>query len=192
MMNWHEHFTYDSDAGLLIWKPRPLTSFTCTRLQNCWNARRANKRAGRIDVQGYATVLVLGKHRKAHRIIWEMHHGPIPEGMVIDHIDGNPANNQLTNLRLATQCQNLSNQNRRKNPTGLKGVFRRKNRFHASISVENKRIYLGSFPTKGLAGLAYAKASLKYHGVFSNPVLGKQQCGVVNTVSQYHQTPWTH
>lgn len=187
MINWHEHFTYDGDTGLLIWKPRPLTSFTCTRLQNCWNARRANKKAGRIDVQGYATVLVLGKHRKAHRIIWEMHHGPIPEGMVIDHIDGYPSNNRLNNLRLATQSQNLSNQNRKKNSTGLKGIFRRGDRFYAYITSSKKRISLGGFPTKGLAGVAYAKASLKYHGVFSNPVLGKQQRGVIDTILQYQQ-----
>lgn len=41
----------------------------------------------------------LGKQRE-HRAVWEEANGPIPEGAVIHHIDGNPSNNALDNLML--------------------------------------------------------------------------------------------
>ena len=44
-----------------------------------------------------------------HRLVWETFNGEIPEGMVIDHIDGNRSNNALSNLRLVTQSENMSN-----------------------------------------------------------------------------------
>lgn len=41
-----------------------------------------------------------------HRIVWELHNGPIPEGLVIDHIDGNTSNNRLNNLRCISSKDN--------------------------------------------------------------------------------------
>jgi len=35
-----------------------------------------------------------------HRRVWEKHNGPIPKGMVIHHIDHDPANNEIENLEL--------------------------------------------------------------------------------------------
>jgi len=35
-----------------------------------------------------------------HRYIWEEHHGPIPSGYVIHHMDGNPGNNAIENLEM--------------------------------------------------------------------------------------------
>ena len=44
-----------------------------------------------------------------HRIIYEAHKGKIPDNMVIDHIDRNPENNDITNLRLVPQSINTTN-----------------------------------------------------------------------------------
>lgn len=41
-----------------------------------------------------------------HRLVWEAYNGPIPDKMTIDHIDGNPANNHIDNLRLVTRSDN--------------------------------------------------------------------------------------
>lgn len=49
------------------------------------------------------------KPHSLHRAVWEYHNGPIPSGMVIDHIDRNSDNNQIQNLRLVTQSENNRN-----------------------------------------------------------------------------------
>jgi len=56
-----------------------------------------------------------GKSNKTfllHRLIWTYFNGDIPEGMQIDHIDGNHLNNHLDNLQVITQKENI-----RKRPT---------------------------------------------------------------------------
>ncbi|WP_436868476.1 HNH endonuclease signature motif containing protein, partial [Enterobacter hormaechei] len=42
-------------------------------------------------------------------MIWEMHNGPIPQNMEIDHINRIKLDNRLENLRLATRRQNACN-----------------------------------------------------------------------------------
>lgn len=58
---------------------------------------------------GYLRVTINGHYYSIHRLIYETFIGPIPEGMYIDHIDGNRKNNSLTNLRLVTQSKNMTN-----------------------------------------------------------------------------------
>lgn len=43
----------------------------------------------------------------AHRLVWEAFNGPIPDGLVINHIDANPRNNHLDNLEAVTQAENI-------------------------------------------------------------------------------------
>lgn len=52
-----------------------------------------------------------GKHISVHRLMWEVFYGKIPEGYEIDHIDRNPSNNALNNLRLVTHSENAKNAN---------------------------------------------------------------------------------
>ena len=61
------------------------------------------------DEHGYVYIRFMGKLRQAHRIIWEMHHGPIPEGMEIDHINHVTDDNRIENLRLVTRKENCKN-----------------------------------------------------------------------------------
>lgn len=93
-----------------------------------------------------------------------------PKGKVVDHRDGNGLNNRRSNLRICTQSQNSKNQGLKKNNTsGLKGVsFNKKNsKWVARISVNNKRIHLGSFNSKEKAYEKYCNASKKYHKEYS-------------------------
>ena len=52
-----------------------------------------------------------GKHFLVHRAVWEAFNGPIPEGCDIDHIDGNPKNNNLENLQAITHSENIKKRN---------------------------------------------------------------------------------
>lgn len=49
----------------------------------------------------------------AHRVVWEAAHGPIPEGMQIDHLDCDAGNNALSNLDLVTPAENRARQAQR-------------------------------------------------------------------------------
>lgn len=61
-----------------------------------------------------------------HRIIWFLINGEIKDEHVIDHIDGNPFNNKIENLREIHSHENARNAKMRKdNSTGFTGVFRK-------------------------------------------------------------------
>jgi hypothetical protein len=42
----------------------------------------------------------------AHRLVWETVHGPIPDGMCIDHRNARRSDNRISNLRLVTPAEN--------------------------------------------------------------------------------------
>ena len=64
--------------------------------------------ATHVDRSGYRQVyLKKGKTIQAHRFIWEAVHGPIPDGLFINHINGNKRDNRLANLELVTHAENI-------------------------------------------------------------------------------------
>jgi len=63
------------------------------------NGPKGGHRCFKIRAQGhYWTVSVA-------RFVWQMAHGDIPERMTVNHKDGDPANNRLDNLELATHSE---------------------------------------------------------------------------------------
>ena len=145
MLNYDELFIYDD--GLLISKK------TGTIYCN-------------LDRDGYIRIRVAGKEYRAHRIIWEMHNGPISEGMLIDHIDRDVFNNRIENLRLATRQQN--NANKGKISGSLpKGVVKVQNKYRARIYHNGKNTSLGMYNTPEEAGQAYHIAALELNGEFA-------------------------
>ncbi len=56
----------------------------------------------------YKMIKVNGEWRPEHRVIWEEHNGPVPEGMVIHHIDGTKINNNIENLQMMTPSDHVS------------------------------------------------------------------------------------
>ena len=91
--------------------------------------------------------------------------------MVIDHLDGNPLNNQKTNLRICTQSENNKNRNLNiNNRSGFKGVywFEKIKKWRTHIRNNKKIIYLGCHINIIDAARAYNEAALKYHGEFAN------------------------
>ena len=136
------------------------------------NKGRAQKdcKAGFIQ-HGYIQTMVSGKYYCNHRLIWQMFNGTIPDGMMIDHIDGNPANNHIDNLRIATRNQNQHNRKINKNNTsGVKGVTWHKsmNCWQAQIQANNQKRHLGYFNNVEDAKIVIDAARLQSHGEFSN------------------------
>lgn len=93
-----------------------------------------------------------------HRFIWELHNGPIPQGLQIDHIYHNPLDNRINNLRLVTIRQNQ--QNRKFKISKYAGVcwHKRAKKWQAKITINGKLIHLGYFKSEYKAHLAYRKA----------------------------------
>lgn len=88
----------------------------------------------------------------------------------VDHIDGDSLNNRRSNLRVATNCENMRNRGpQSNNRTRYKGVYQDGNIFIAQIkpSPDKPRMYLGSYPTAELAAAAYDRAAETYHGLFA-------------------------
>jgi len=169
-MDWNQYFIADFEAGTLTWKSRAREHFPRDQSWKVWNTRYADKIAGCMRSDGYRLVSLFGKRHLAHRILWEMAHGPIPEGLQIDHIDQNKCNGALINLRLATNQENSRNTSLLpSNTSGVKGVYwhKRDAKWQARIRNHGRKIDLGRFTTKGLAAVAYAKASIRLHGQFS-------------------------
>lgn len=78
-----------------------------------------------------------GKTIQIHRLIWTIANGSIPHGMVVDHIDGNPANNLIENLRLVEAPLNARNRKiSAKNSTGISGVRFRRNGYECGVVVD--------------------------------------------------------
>jgi len=127
---------------------------------------RAGSEAGVIAKNGRRYVQVYGKKNLTHRIIWAMHNEELPK--FLDHIDGDPLNNRIENLRPATKSQNAMNRKVRSDSnTGVKGICIKGKRFGSSIFVNGSSCYLGTFDTPSLAQTAYATASKEHFKEFS-------------------------
>lgn len=75
--------------------------------------------AGTTTSESYQSLGLDYKSYATHAVIWEMFNGPILEGYVIDHIDGDKTNNKLENLRLVTPSLNSRNRVRKEGLSGL-------------------------------------------------------------------------
>jgi hypothetical protein len=150
----HEVFYYQD--GELFWKVD----------------RRKTKvgaKAGRTKSNGYCEVRLDGRLQGTHRLIFMMFHGFLPR--IIDHIDGNPSNNAIENLREATHAENMRNSQRPKNNTsGFKGVYfdRRNSKWVSQCWSNNQKNYLGSFDDIHEAANAVLQFRKKNHGKFAN------------------------
>jgi hypothetical protein len=55
----------------------------------------------------FSTAELVKRTTLVHRLVWETFMGEIPEGYEIDHINADPSDNRLNNLRLVTHTQNI-------------------------------------------------------------------------------------
>ncbi|HLK57241.1 MAG TPA: HNH endonuclease [Chthonomonadaceae bacterium] len=111
-------------------------------------------------------------HRRYMHTMILRRHGRLPDGLKVDHINGDGLDNRKENLRPATHAQN--HQNRRKIEgcsSRYKGVSwnKERQRWRAYIYVNRKRIELGYYADEKEAALAYDRAALQYFGEFAKP-----------------------
>lgn len=149
-----EMFAYDKMTGFITNR----TSRT---------SRKLGERSEHKMSTGHLQVYACGRLIFAHRVAWALHYGSEPIGY-IDHINGIRDDNRIENLRLCSHTQN--SQNRRSpvsNSSGAKGVCKRRDKWRAYISVNRKRIYLGTFQSLESAKSALAIERKKLHGDFA-------------------------
>jgi hypothetical protein len=127
-----------------------------------------DKPAGSIHKTGYRHITWMGKVQKAHRLIFMLHHGYMPQE--VDHINGDRADNRIENLRAANRSENQCNRNLLANNTsGYSGVsWHKKSQAWVVRLMKNGKSYaIGYFKDLELAGLVSKEARSLYHGQFA-------------------------
>lgn len=127
---------------------------------------RIGARFGRVS-SGGRRGKIDGQDLFEHRLIWYIHTGQQPE-VFIDHIDGNPLNNDIKNLRLATNQQNQANTGiwKTNQSSGVKGVSKNRSSWQARICVSGTVLSLGNYKTLEEAKTVYELAAKEWYGVF--------------------------
>jgi hypothetical protein len=114
--------------------------------------------------KNYWRVYILGQEVLAHRLAWYMHEGEDPgPTFLVDHEQGDPFNNNIEYLRLATNTENSRNRKTGINNTsGVTGVYKEGDKFGARIKDER----IGLFETFEEATKARKKAAITTYGEF--------------------------
>lgn len=125
-----------------------------------------NRKVGSVTSHGRLNIFIDYQQYYAHRLAWLYVYGSWPVADV-DHIDGNPLNNAIENLRDVSRSVNMQNikRARKDSHSGLVGVLKdkRKDRYMAYICVDGGRKYLGTFDTAEQANAAYLSVKRLVH-----------------------------
>jgi hypothetical protein len=145
MRNWIDIFDYSK--GRLFWKLSP------------GGLKKIGDEAGWDNGQGYVKIVFKQKGYKRSHIVYEMHHGPIPDGMVIDHINRDRADDRVENLRLVDMRGNAQNRgNHSKYGIGVCYEASRQKPYKATIRIAGLTRHLGWYTSPEEAAAAYGAA----------------------------------
>jgi len=108
--------------------------------------------------QGYA----VHNGKRLHRLIMNA-----PDGVDVDHINGNKLDNRKSNLRLCNKTQNNRNSRPKAGTSKYKGVHLFANKWRASITANRVVLQLGTFCDEDKAALAYNAAARHFFGEFA-------------------------
>lgn len=139
-----------------------------------------------IDEQDYERVSQYNWSATKHHDRWYVHrtaHGQAkkkiflhrfildaPEGLVVDHINGDSLDNRRSNLRLCSSSENGMNRGKTKlNTSGFKGIYLNKQtgRWVARIGINGRHIHLGTFDSREVAATVYDEAAQFCHREFA-------------------------
>lgn len=164
-----EKFDYDN-SGILIWRD-------ALKRKGFKKTMEAGKPAfTTMEKKGYFLGRLCGEHIKAHRAIWAWHNGEWPEDQ-IDHINGDPRDNRIENLRQTTNSDNCKNRNvSLANTSGWTGVTfnKRQGLWAAKFSKNYQDFFVGYFscPTSAHFAIYKARESAGFdlaHGMSGRP-----------------------
>lgn len=152
-----EVLTYNPETGIFYWAKK-----TCKKVI-------VGKEAGCCDTRyGYVLIGIDGVVYGAHRLAWFYVHGALPDE--VDHENGRPSDNRLSNLRGCTHfAKSEEHQKPKHNTSGFKGVHFHKQtgKWRARISADGRFYSLGLHSTKELAHAAYCQGATVHHGDFA-------------------------
>lgn len=146
---------YDPDTGVFKWKHQG-------------TGRRPDLIAGRVNSHGQHQICIDYRKYYSSRLAWLYVHGEWPRGLM-DHKNGDPLDNRLANLRVATYADNARNRKRMvNNKSGYKGIYQDSaNRWRAQIKINNVQKVLGWFDNPSDAHKAYMDAANCHFGEFA-------------------------
>ena len=126
------------------------------------------------DSHGRISGFIDGETTELHRFVLDLHRG---DGKEVDHINQDPADCRVCNLRFCTHQQNLYNQRpHRGNKLGVKGVQQLENgKFRARIGYNNKTYYIGTYDTLEEARNARIEIEKIIAGEFAYDDLNKEE-----------------
>ena len=162
-----ECFVYEVLSGLLFWKKRPLAHFANANACGVWNSKHAGALAGSPNTKRYWSTKIGGELYQNHRVSWALYCGRWPEEQ-IDHINGNPEDNRIANLRVVSSSENQRNTKRQRNNTsGVTGVswHKRDRIWCASIRTGDRQKHVGQFASfeQAIAARKVAERECGYH-----------------------------
>ena len=125
-------FNYDPETGVLTFKVKR-------------GPKKAGDPVGSTTSTGHLSTAVDGIKTYVHRICYAMHHDVDISNLVIDHIDRDPSNNRIDNLRAVSQQKNCMNDPRKDQPSLC---YFSKGKWQAQVKINGVTHYLGRFKTK--------------------------------------------
>lgn len=144
---WEDIVYYsDTSSSGLKWKNTEYFKNGAVRIAGQDAGRRQYHKSRNGEPHAW-TVTYKRQNYLIHRIIWRLVFGYIPPAKIIDHIDGNPFNNSISNLRLIDEQLNPKNAKKySSNTSGFTGVQRiavNKTTFAwvARVQYNNKRLH---------------------------------------------------
>lgn len=150
-MNFKEYLKYDtSSPSCLRW------------VVTLCNRAPAGSPVGSIGKKGYYKTSIDKRFYLIHRIVWEMHNGEIPEGLMVDHKDRNKTNNCIDNLRLASNSQNQKNRY-----TKCYTYNKASGKWRVFLSIDKVQVYFGSFEDESTAKSESERLKLLHYKEFA-------------------------